>query len=188
MRDFLIGILALAVAGAMGCAPGPWIRTDYAESYDFSKLVTYRWAKPKPEAPAETMPGPKVSRMVREAVDRELQAKGYRLVPEGEAADFLVACALSVEQKLDVRTIRTTYGYGRAWRHAGVRVAYEPETIVQAYYEEGTLLLDVVDARSQEAVWRGTAQSRVDRIAVDEKVRARVQDAVARILEKFPPR
>ncbi len=185
VRTGWVGILAAGLLVAAGCAAGPWVRTDYAKSYDFSRLRTYRWATPAADAP-RTRPGPDADKMVRGAVDRELQAKGYRKVSGDAPADFLVAYLLSVEQKVDARAVHATYGYGRAWRHAGVGVTYETGTVVETY-EEGTLLLDVVDAESEEAVWRGTAQSRVDRAAVDEKVRARIQDAVARILAKFPP-
>lgn len=52
---------------------------------------------------------------------------------------------------------------------------------------EGSLTLDIVDTRTKQLVWRGTAESSIDRDASPQERRERLQEAVSKILEKFPP-
>jgi hypothetical protein len=47
----------------------------------------------------------------------------------------------------------------------------------------GTLLIDVIDAHTNELIWRGTASGIVD----PGKTAEQIQDVVARMLVNFPP-
>ena len=54
-------------------------------------------------------------------------------------------------------------------------------------YDAGTLLLDLVDRRTNAVVWRGWAEGSLD-AAIDEQDRLErnVDDAVAKILARLP--
>jgi len=56
-----------------------------------------------------------------------------------------------------------------------------------SYYDEGTVVLDIIDPKTRNLVWRGSAQSRVDDGDTPEERDARVNEAYRRILERFPP-
>ena len=62
-----------------------------------------------------------------------------------------------------------------------------PETHTYQY-DEGTLLLDIVDSMTWKPVWRGSAQAEVNLDADPEKKQERIDEAVRRILERFPPK
>jgi len=119
---------------------------------------------------------------VREAVERTLGARGYRRVPTGEG-DFGVGYHAAIQGKIDVQTIDRYYGYGYGGWYGG----YGTETYVRQY-DEGTLILDIVDSRSQQLTWRGTAQAEVHADRTPEERTARIQEAVDRMLAQFPPR
>ena len=51
-------------------------------------------------------------------------------------------------------------------------------------YEEGTFIVDVIDAQSKQLVWRGAYVKRLGWSAPDD---AQVQEIVATILTEFPP-
>lgn len=57
----------------------------------------------------------------------------------------------------------------------------------QFVYDEGTLVVDLVDPRAQTLVWRGWAESSFEG-AIDDQawMEARIDEAVARILERLP--
>jgi len=55
-------------------------------------------------------------------------------------------------------------------------------------YEDGTFVLDMVDARTRTILWRGTLEGMVDPAATPEKRISRVPAAVAKVLAKYPPR
>jgi hypothetical protein len=54
-------------------------------------------------------------------------------------------------------------------------------------YDAGTLILDVVDARSEKLVWRGWAQSSVDEMLNDRNEMAKtIQRGVEQMLSRLP--
>ena len=57
-----------------------------------------------------------------------------------------------------------------------------------ATWEDGMIILDVADGSTDEFVWRGTGQTKMDRDVLPEDRRDRLAQAVAQILDEFPPR
>lgn len=146
---------------------------DYDTSYDFAKLKTYRWA----DIPSKADANPLVVQRVGAAVERELKAKGY--APAEGAPDFLVATYVGRQSRIQVTDWGYGYGPRGAWYGGGVDV-YQ--------YEEGSLIVDIVDARSKQLVWRGTATSIIDPGATPEERTERINEAVAKIFGDFPPK
>ena len=145
---------------------------DYDLSYDFSKLRSYRWA----DIPSKADADPLVIQRVGAAVEAQLKAKGYAMA-EGEP-DFLVAAHVGHRSRIQVNDFGYGYGPHRAWYGGGVDV-YQ--------YEEGTLVVDIADARKHELVWRGTATAVIDPGATPEERTEQVNEAVAKMFEQFPP-
>jgi hypothetical protein len=52
-------------------------------------------------------------------------------------------------------------------------------------YTEGTLTIDIIEARNKDAIWSGSAVSRVQQAAL-EHPKASIEETVARIFGKFP--
>lgn len=172
-----------AVAGTLllSCA-GFQIRTDYDPEADFSRLRSWYWLPPAPGGDPRVK-NDLVEARVRAAVERVLGDRGYIEAPSGEG-DFGIGYHAAIEGRIDVRTVDHFYGYGRRWGPYG---GVARETVV-TQYDEGTLILDVVDSRTQRLVWRGSAQARV-RDDLDPRERAeRIQGAVEQMLAEFPPR
>jgi len=55
-------------------------------------------------------------------------------------------------------------------------------------YREGTLIIDLTDARAKHLVWRGWAIAPVDEQYTPEKIKARIHEAVEKMFRKFPGR
>ena len=54
-------------------------------------------------------------------------------------------------------------------------------------YEQGTIVLDVVDTHTNRVVWRGWAQDSIDGVIdKQESLRKEVNTAVTRMMELFP--
>lgn len=172
-------VFASLAISALGCAALP-VYTDFDGAEDFSKLSTFAWLTTVQQPTGDVrIDNPLLDARVRTATDEQLTAQGYLKVPE-DRADFLVGYHLSLKTKLDVYMINSHYGYGR-------RGYYElPETTVDEY-EQGTLLLDVVSARSRKLVWRGWTSKRVGTLGTPEERDARVREVVNAILAEFPP-
>ena len=52
-------------------------------------------------------------------------------------------------------------------------------------YTKGTLVIDILDAKTDELVWRGSAVNRMSDPTYDAK---EINKVVEKILEEFPPR
>jgi hypothetical protein len=170
MNVRLLALLMLA-----GCGPMIEVRADYDTSADFARLRTYSWLQKSSDAPRD----PRINNdlldsRVHAAVNEELHAKGYG--ESTERPDFRVTYHVILKEKLDP----TSYGYGTGrWSAVDVRVST---------YEEGTLLLDLVDGTTNELVWRGSAQARIDPSKSPQERTELIRTAVHRMLEKFPPK
>ena len=73
---------------------------------------------------------------------------------------------------------RGYYGIGPSYGYGG---GYARE------YVEGTLVIDVVDAQTDEVIWRGWSNKDLGRNPKPDKIGAYVTEAVVKILADFPP-
>ena len=71
------------------------------------------------------------------------------------------------------------YPYGGYW--PGYSQTYNVE------YQEGTLIIDILDAKSHELVWRGTGQDYVEEQQSPEEITEGINQAVTGIMSDFPP-
>jgi hypothetical protein len=172
----LLAALALA-----GCAAHVAVTADYERSVNFAALRTYGW---RPGAQQEVgdprFDNTLLDMRVRAAVDRVLSARGYQKAAPGTMADFLVGYHAVVRQKTTFQTVNRRYGY-----RVGVRGSW-PQAYVHDY-DEGTLLIDIIDPANMDLLWRGTGTGVVDPQASPEKRERRINEAVDAILAKFPP-
>ena len=180
MRTIARSVLALTLA-CRACS-GIRVTTDYDPSADFTRLRSYAWLDEQSGVQGDRADVTSLlDRRVRRSVDTELQKKGLSSVARA-GADALVTYHLGVETKLDVNTIDTGYGYGRGWYRGGVSTH---TTVTE--YQEGTLLIDLVDPKAKQLIWRGSGQARVRRSSTPEEREQRIDEAVAEILKSFPP-
>jgi hypothetical protein len=184
---------SLLVATALTAAGCSTLQTTYDADpeYDFSGLEAYAW---KPDPPPQTG-DPRVDRdellfqRIARAVDRKLTEKGYRKVAV-EEADFLVGYYITLEQKVAARTINDYYGWAPAWGYYYGAYPYGPRGMSETYvyqYDEGTLVLDIADAQSNELIWRGSATDEVNFSSSPEQKQQGIDEAVDRMLADFPP-
>ena len=56
-------------------------------------------------------------------------------------------------------------------------------------YDAGTLVIDLVDARTKTLVWRGWAEGSLEGVIDNQaSMEAHIDRAVARVLQQLPPR
>ena len=193
---------SFAVLALAGCATMQ-VRTDYDREASFGQLRTYTWIDRDADAGGNAaLHSPLLDKRIRSAVDSTLASRGYHRVTSG-TPDFRVASRVVAEQRSTVKPFYgyggsygygyPYFGYGRFGRgHHGHRRfghlsygRYYGSGIVRDYLQ-GTLVLDIVDARTDELIWRGWAEDALDDNPRPEKVQMYVNEAVEKILENFP--
>jgi hypothetical protein len=184
-RSALLSLLVSTLA-LSACGSGMTINADWNDTVDFSTWSTFRYAEKDELNPADALQtNPFAGQRVRAAIERNLQAKGYTLVETGDV-DFVVLAHAGIKEKMSVTNWGASYGgYYGGW--------YDPwwgpyggNTTV-SYYDEGTLVIDMVDMSDKELSWRGMATATLESNPSADKMEKNINKAVDNILMRFPP-
>jgi hypothetical protein len=170
---FLAAGFSLALlAGCTTTGPAIQSHPDSVVAYD--RYQTFALLRPTSlPAPKHPAVSPSLIRHLRDDTESAFAAKGLTPVPAKEA-DLLIVVQGGLEQKLDV----TDWGfsYGRFARgYAGTGGRYDLNQ-----YKEGTLLIDVFDAKTRDLVWRGSAVTEVGEMPTEAKLKSAIDAIVAR--------
>lgn len=168
----------VAAMGLVACAPLKMqIQAGARPGTDFGRYATYAWktsGTAAPEWPAKEDRAA-LDWQIRPLIDRQMAARGYRLVGN-DGADLLIGHHVDTRE----RTTEDTFGdYARYRAEGGTE---DPSTAWVQGYEEGTLVIELSDGRSRQLVWYGSATA-----VVNPKLREkRMPVAVEQIFERFP--
>ncbi len=174
-------LFAIAAGMAWLACQSMEISSDFRRNFRFSSVETYAWLpNPPGHAGDPVLHNDLVDGRVRDAVDLELHAMGYRKVDVGDA-DIHVTYYVGLDTRVTWQMVSRAYHY-----RGGFFDHHRTDTRLREQ-ERGTLLIDMLDPARRQLVWRGTAQARIDRRADADTREERIFDAVARILEQFPP-
>ncbi len=152
------------------------VNQDYDPAFDFSKLKTFGFIPISAEAGIDQLSADKLGN----AIKTELLAKGYKLE---SPADFGVALMFSSQTKTNIQSYGYGYGYG-AWGRPGM---YGTGGVDVTQYEQGTLILDIIDMANQKLVWRGIGSGAMSDSPSVETRTENINNAVNQILAQFPP-
>ena len=176
-----IGQFSLVVSSlALAACSTVKVSTDYDRLTTFDKYKTYAWAaQPKPPAAVNAA----LDADLRGAVDQELATKGLKKA-EGKKADLYAIYHVTASAKADTKHY-TGWGQPGSDHYAGWAVTTQTDAAID-HAKPGALVLDFVDARRQQLVWRSV----VPQVAVPPKVDdpQRVKGSVKAMLAGFPPK
>jgi len=187
MKLIHILILSVFTLSLIGCSSIKY-STDFDPTQDFSTYKTYRFANPSEVDPEDLLTQyPLIKKRVIAAIEEDFEAKGFQKATEGEP-DFVVLLAAGSKERMQVTN---TGGYGYGGWYGGYRgyggYGYGGSTYV-SYYEEGTLIIDIVDWEEKELSFRGAATGTLSKSdKTPEESQADIDDLVTNILAKFPP-
>ncbi len=177
----LVRLLPLAVASTLlaNCAPAITVSSHVDRTVDFSRYHSYDWgpADALPTGDARLDQNPDFKDFVQGAVEQQFAKRGLILAGSGSAPDLLIHYHANIAQRFDVNRADRSYGY--------CRLGDCPTDIVD--YEAGTLVIDVMDARTNTLLWRGWAQNNVESMLQDKRKMGRIIDqAVKQMMTRFP--
>ena len=164
------------------------LQSDYSPKTDFSRLQTYDWllSGDKPSNDVRINNDLVIS-AVREAVEADLQGKGFKRAQDGQP-DFVITWFGAIKQKIQSESINhfyARYGYGAIYRDPYWNT--QPQTVEVGEYEEGSLIFDFLDPKTNELIWRGIGSDRIKEGESDSQVKSNLKIAVTKILASFPP-
>ena len=156
-------ILLLVICFHTSSLWGQRVQVDWDRKADFGEYQTYAWEKGT-DAPA------KIShqRLVK-AIEDQLGVRG--IFKDEQEPDLFVIYHVAGKDEFQLAG-----GGRRDWSDSG---AIEVQSFTQ-----GTLVVDLVDAKENRLIWRGVASDTVSR--EPRKNATIIQRAVRKLFEKFP--
>ena len=188
MRTLISLGSAAAVLSLAGCS-GLKINTDYNPGAvpEMQAYETYSWLpEPSEGRGADSrVNNPITIQRIVNAIDYALQEKGLQKVESG--GDFKVGWHGAINSETNYVTYNDYYGYGyRGWGYGGWGGGTSRTTAYTV--EQGSLLIDIVDSRTSELVWRGLAQAEVGKPKSPERAQEDLNAVCEHMLSGFPPK
>lgn len=184
-RGFRVAAIAAVGVLVAGCVSGPDIRADYDRSADFAKYRTFGFMS-RADADASEFKS-LATQTLQAAAAREMEARGYTA---SETPDLVINFKGKLEDKTDIQSTPAPY-YGPSWGYRGWYGApygafgYGGTEVTTRHYKVGTLVMDVIDRESRQAVFQGGYEDVVTKEMMQNK-QAALGQAVAHIFARYP--
>jgi len=178
MMRFVLGLSIICLALlAPGSAHAEKFGADFDASFDFSTLKSYHW---RTHPVMEENPGLAQVAIAGDIVMSEgneiLMKRGY--IPDDFEPDFYIGFFVKGKAGSETTVVGSSWynGPGTAW------TSYES---YNRQFVDGTLVIDIVDAKSKQLVWRASYSDKVTNWKKRHKV---ISKAVKKSFSKFPPK
>jgi len=167
------------------------VSADYDKNADFSNFKTYAFYK-KGIDKVEISDLDK--RRILRAIEADLDARGF---VKSKDPDFLISIFTKSREKIDVYNnnyygwypyyygFGFGHGYGYYGRGYGPGWGYGYSTVSRS--TEGTLFIDVIDARKKELAWQGVGTGILTSSGDIEKKEENIKVFVSKIMMQYPP-
>jgi len=155
--------------------------SDFNRQFSFAQLNTWGFANNNVNASDLTGRNAIWDGYVRDAVTGELQEQGFALAPGN--ADFLVRYHLDTRKRQRINVMRDSwpgYMFSRPGRVYWRNPMWGSRRVFRTPYDESTLVLDILDSRTRELVWRG-----YDRRTINDKSEKTIRKSVAKLIDRF---
>ncbi|WP_222981535.1 DUF4136 domain-containing protein [Flagellimonas meishanensis] len=179
----LFSLSVLAIAFLASCASVRVI-SDYDQKADFNAYKSYAFYKTGIDK-AEISDLDK-KRILR-AIDNELNTRGF---VKSEQPDVLISIFTKERERVDV--YNNNFGWGWGWGGfynpwvwgPGWGWGWGPDVSTRT---EGSLYIDVIDAKTKELVWQGRGVGTLNNTSNIERKEQRIREFVSQILKDYPP-
>ena len=173
----IAGVMALST---VGCGASIKTATDYNHNINFSKYQSF-YVKS-----GNSSGNPLMDQRAIADVEGALRAKGWTEVPQGEAQTAVVVQA-ATKTKHTYETLYDGWGGGWGWRRfgGGFGGGLGGATTYVNDFKVGTLVVDMFDARTKQAVWHGSANDALSDNATSNA--SITQQAIEKMFAKFTP-
>ena len=164
--------LSLIILITLSSCSSVMVNADYDKKVSFTNYKSYAYLKSGIDK-AEISDLDK--KRILNAIDEVMQSKGFS---KSENPDVLISIFTKERERVDVHQ---NFGWGWGWNPywgMGFNSVYTTP--------EGTLFIDIIDAKSKELVWQGEGSGYLTKNP--EKKDARIKEFVLKILEQYPPK
>jgi hypothetical protein len=173
MRVFRVALAGWLILVAVTAACGMSVKSDYQKSFDFSQLRTFAF-KTDRASNDPLIKNTIEARRIQNALAAQLEANGF--TQSAQNPNFIVAFYARSRERSQVESTGFGgfgygpgfgWGYGIPYRGFWQR-GFAPD-LWTTTYTQGSVMVDIIDARKNELVWRGVVKDTVHGIGQSEK-------------------
>ena len=169
-------LLAIILFLSLSSCSSISVYNDYDKGVDFSQYKTYAFHK---RGIDKVQISELDKKRILNAIDLELNKKG---MSKSENPDLLINIFTKEREQVDVSQFNMGWGYGWGW--GWNPYLWGGQSFVTTS-TEGTLFIDLIDARKKELVWEGEGIGYLtENRSLKEK---QINEFVAKILAQYPP-
>ena len=170
-------ILSLLLFFILSSCSSIKVNSDYDKNIDFTQFKTFAFYK---NGIDKVEISDLDKKRILHSIDEAMTAKGFT---KNETPDLLVNIFTKEREQVDVNRFNSGWGYG--WGYGWNPYMWGGNTSVSRY-TEGTLYIDLIDAKKKELIWQGEGEGVLtkDTNKKDEKIK----EFVVKILEQYPPK
>jgi hypothetical protein len=173
--------LCLMVSVLMyACAPGIKVATDYDSAIDFSNYRTFDLYHQTSVGLLSSLNSDRILR----SIQGEMEKKGF--LKSAIKPDLIVHAVTIVKNKRSFSVNSNAAGYARFYGPRGYWGApvNGNATVRSDDYKEGTLVIDVIDRKTNKLIWTGTVSSEIHK--QPKHPDKAIASAIAKVLTAFP--
>ena len=155
------------------------VSNNKASKTDFKKYKTYQVYGLNVTTIPEFEPKKESINFLIEEIDKQMVSRGHQKVKENPDLILNLGIVITAEQKTRQTDIRD------APRYIGQRnYHWESEEIVVQNYNEGTVILDVVESENNKLIWQAVSKGMIS--GSMDKNMSRITKAVKKMYNKYP--
>lgn len=175
-------ITSVVVAGTLAsCAPSIAVKYDYDPKVNVRQFSTYRIEADR-QRNADPIVGSNLNqRRIADALDLSLKGRGYKPVTQGEA-DLVVRFFTDARDKQQIQSNNTMSPWG--WGYGGWGMPNNQ--VYSRQYEENRVVINVIDARTNDIVWQGWATGQMNSRNKERDRDQAYRETVTSIMKNFP--
>jgi hypothetical protein len=165
----------------LACEPSLKVTSDYDKSVNFQQYKTFKMVSLDQQH--QTISQLNQNRIIN-AIRNEMMKKGFQ---ESDNPDMVLAAVIILKDMQSVTANTNYYGYGGMYRPyawgGGMATGYTTYNVQN--YKDGSLIIDVADAKTKQLLWEGIGNKEIDKPASDPD--KAIADAITSIMANFPP-
>ncbi len=148
---------------------------------------TYGWLENAVPSDDIRVNNEEIDRMVRNSVEKHLATRGYVRV-EQDQADYLLSWFGNITDEVKELSLSSFYARNGYTGLIGTMPKNVKGGKVKKVFSRGTLILDVMDRKTQEVIWRGSATNIIHEKMPKGRKAQYVDASIKKILEDLPQR
>ena len=163
------------------CTSGVKISSNYEEDVVFSEYSTFKVLPVEYEATDRLEYSEENKQIIEDAIISELEALNY--TQEESNPDVLMYATLTIQKEAQKR--ERTFQDGPSYTGQRRYSWSASDSILVGYYDEGSLVINMIDAKKNKLVWHATARKALKNKPGDDR-EERIRQAVSDMFAKYP--